>query len=686
MFLSSIAEVCTSVIWNPVLRNHLVTLIEEHINDFLMLWKKDNTTTYNFLSMPSVSYDGLDDELFCHNYYLCNLCNESKYPDFSVEEPKLFFMECIETWKRLLGRSNQEYHKSVDEAFLFFGLDTSNNAKDLRMTYRNRMSAVDVTDNEKVKEILEFYETLSPIMSQTSSLTLSAPMDDGFHLMASFTEKDAVGLHMNKDCLYPTWLLMKAQLLVCKKYPSCIEQTKYPAYDSILLCLELPSLCNDWDIIMERGRARLVRIATELLFYTCLVSPSNAEALVKAGGVHSLAHLMSCCRSTINKVQLEEDLDPDVIKLLMETLTYVVKTLSGVAYFPSGLRIIESLPDLSKFCSDWCSCINFNFLRYSTYGCNLLRRFALEGIASLSKSTLLQNHLYERGAVWNLIHVMMDFDENFTVTSVPDEVFRDKISKPEVNYHAALASRALGMLCGVMKEELSTPMNYKLFAAVKKILTVPIANMLQNSDSNQILRTLSLQLETPLLLWDMNMRSELSAFIYDMELKQNKGPEFFDNLIGNDEFIYSNLADEVNIGGVYIRIFTHMDEQLSTKGIPDCLTFAKSLIEYLGRCLLNDGIKVHTVVKDLQLKKEYQMLGGDGNYCAVDDERFYMVVQSLARLVNMEGTVDKVLCERGSPSVLVSFIALPMSNRVSIQCILMASWVTFTWSNIQSVS
>lgn len=662
-----------------------MSLVEEHINEFLTLWKKDHATTYNFLLMPPVSYGGLDDALFCRNYYLCNLCNESKYPDFSVEEPKLFFMECIETWKRLLGRSNQDYQKSVDEAFLFFGLDTSNNSKDLRIAYRNRMSAVDVTDYKKVKEILEFYATLSPIMSETSSLTLSAWMDD-FYSVASFTEKDAVGLRMNKDCLYPTWLLMKAQLLIFKKYPSCIEQTNYPAYDSILLCLELPTLCNDWDIIMERGRARLVRVATELLFYTCLVSPSNAEALVKAGGVHSLARLMSCCRSTINKVQLEDDLDTDVIKILMETLTYAVKTLSGVAYFPSGLRIIESLPDLSNFCSDWCSCINFNFLRYSTYGCNLLRRFALEGVASLSRSTLLQNHLYEGGAVWNLIHIMMKFDENFTVTSVPDEVFKDEISKPEVNYQSALASRALGMLCGVMKEELSTPMNDKLFAAVKKLLTVPIANMLQNSDSNQILRTLSLQLETPLLLWDMNMRSELSTFIHEMELKQNKGPEFFENLVGNDEFVYSNLADEVNIGGVYIRIFTHMDEQLSTKGIPDCLTFAKSLIEYLGRCLLNEGIAVHTINKDFALKKEYQMCGGDGDYCAVDDERFYMVVQSLARLVNMEGTVDKILCERGSPSVLVSFIALPFNNRVSIQCILMTSWITFTWSDIQSFS
>jgi hypothetical protein len=651
------------VIWNRTMRNNLVNLIEEHISDFFKLFQEDNSSTYRFLAIPPIFYDGIDDELFCHGYYLCNLCNESKYPEFSVEEPKLFFIECIETWKRLLGKSNQQSIISVDEALSFFGLANSNNDIELRAAYRKRMSTVDVADQDQVAKILKFYNILSPMMGKPPAPDSSAPIDE-FHLMSSFTDKDAVGLRITKDCLYPTWLLMKAQLLVCKKYPSCIEQMNYPAYDSILLCLELPTDCNLWDTIMERGRARLIRIATELLFYTCLVSPSNAEALVKAGGVHSLVQLMHCYISTINKTQLETESDPDVIKLLMETLTYVVKTLSGVAYFPDGLRVIESLPKVSKFCFDWCSCIHLNFLRCTTYGCNLLRRFALEGIGNLSRSTSLQNNLYERGVVWNLIHIMMDFDENFRVTVLPEEVFKDSISEAETNYQAALASRALGMLCGVMKEELSTPINYDLFAAMKKILTVPIANMLQDADSEKILRTLNCRLETPLLLWDMNMRSELSNLVSNMELKQRKDPDFFDDLLEANKFIFSNLTDDVNIGGVYIRIFNGMDEHLSINCIPDCQSFAKSLIGYLGRSLLNEGIGVSSVSKDLASEKDYPILDLN-SHCAVDDESFYMVVVSLARLVRMEGTIDKVLCERGSPTIIVSFLALPFTNRAA---------------------
>jgi hypothetical protein len=81
--------------------------------------------------------------------------------------------------------------------------------------------------------------------------------------------------------------------------------------------------------------------------------------------------------------------------------------------------------------------------------------------------------------------------------------------------------------------------------------------MLSNSQSEELLRTLNLNVESPIRLWDEGMRQELVSFVEEMEnTSQNHEYENVqDALAASEDFEYSNLSDEVNIGGVYIRIF-----------------------------------------------------------------------------------------------------------------------------------
>lgn len=572
------------------MRRYLASMINEHIGEFLTELQSDCSSTYTFSMMPVISYDRLENEIFCHCYYLSNLCSEGNAAEYPIASPKSLFLETFQHWNKML----------------------------------------------------------IPYKTESNDLC----PNDGESILCSPPEK-----------LHRALLIMKTQLVICKRYPTCIEHLKYPAYHILLRYLVVPNNNSICSHMVLKDQLLYLRTAMELLFYTCLVSPMNVESLVTQGGVLLLIDLLNCCIEHSKKILNDSESRSDDIKLLMETLTFVVKTISGVAYFANGREAIECMPDCLKFCYNWCSCIHSGFAN-SIYGHNLLRRYALEGLASLTKSEIIQHRLTECGILWNLLRVMLDFDENIHVSSIPDEVFQISISSTEINYHCALATRGLGMLCGVLNGELATPNNPKLFDTVKHLLTPPIAKLLRNSETESILLTLNLTMKTPLRLWDANMRLELKEMVVLMEAKQLECPHFVDDLKEAREFQYSNMNDEINIGGVYIRLFNAIDDSQIAKQIPDCFSFARSIIQFIGRSLLHDGIGDEIINRDYVF--EYDKFENDRNFCSVEDDGFYMAVLSLARLLEVDGIFDQILCNQGSPAVIISCLALRYDSPVSI--------------------
>ena len=86
------------------------------------------------------------------------------------------------------------------------------------------------------------------------------------------------------------------------------------------------------------------------------------------------------------------------------------------------------------------------------------------------------------------------------------------------NELARLSARALGMLAGIMTDAaLMTPENEELRKALDVLLSAPIARMLRNKRSNELLLTLNTNVETPTRIWNVSMRDELSRFLLRMQ-------------------------------------------------------------------------------------------------------------------------------------------------------------------------
>lgn len=82
------------VIWSFEMRKHLIEMIRQHLGDFpLRLWQ-NTTARYEFCPMPGVSYKRLEKELFCHNYYLANLCDENRFPEWPIAGKHSEYLIC----------------------------------------------------------------------------------------------------------------------------------------------------------------------------------------------------------------------------------------------------------------------------------------------------------------------------------------------------------------------------------------------------------------------------------------------------------------------------------------------------------------------------------------------------------------------------------------------------------------
>ena len=273
---------------------------------------------------------------------------------------------------------------------------------------------------------------------------------------------------------------------------------------------------------------------------------------------------------------------------------------------------------------------------------------------------------------------LLNYDPTLEGTSAAtNEIDADKISQAASNEHAAFAARALGMLCGVMKGNLQTPSNKALYEAMKTVLTKPIAKMLRNERSIEMLRTLNTNVETPTFVWNNKMRDELKRLLDKMEKgRDEKGIQSIEAELEEttSSFYYSNLASEVVIGGVYLRIFNGLgDGREGIRRINDCSVFAKEIVLFLARCLEQShdlpsasfDFVLWATDDNTKQDENTDHIEKDTDVFPTTDKRFAMAINSLRLLVRLDGLVDDVLCEEGCPAALLHLLELPPDSEVS---------------------
>lgn len=124
------------VIWTFEMRKHLIDMIRQHLGDFPLRLFQNTTMEYEYCPIPGVAYKRLEKEMFCHNYYLHNLCDEIRFPDWPIAEPIEVFCACIVRLKEQVGHNASNEEELLEKARNVLNLKAGDGSKELRQAYR----------------------------------------------------------------------------------------------------------------------------------------------------------------------------------------------------------------------------------------------------------------------------------------------------------------------------------------------------------------------------------------------------------------------------------------------------------------------------------------------------------------------------------------------------------------------
>ncbi|CAH8634236.1 unnamed protein product [Heterobilharzia americana] len=110
-------------IWNPEMRRYMISRITSHLADFSPRLHSNIRALYRFIGMPIIIYPQLENELFCHNYYLRHLCDIQKFPDWPIRDPVALLRDILKAWRDELQK--KPVNMSYEEALRELGLDVN---------------------------------------------------------------------------------------------------------------------------------------------------------------------------------------------------------------------------------------------------------------------------------------------------------------------------------------------------------------------------------------------------------------------------------------------------------------------------------------------------------------------------------------------------------------------------------
>lgn len=465
-------------------------------------------------------------------------------------------------------------------------------------------------------------------------------------------------------------LLIKAQLLICRRFENEMCRLKYPAYTVLLECIKftgLPDECSDCDILnhafAKEERASFVRSAIELVYRTCLISPENAQGLVSENGVVLLDKLLDFYIRLAIVQKSSEERSVTLLSVIADIIAFTVHTLSGVAYYESGRESIKNLQPLDRLLINWQHCVNGAlFPSNSTRVFDAsIKRHAIEGTSNFAKDKVLQDGLIGCGILWPLLRYLLVFDPTLEQTTVTlDDQDDIAASLASTNIEARLAVRGLGCLSGQFGD---CPENGDVLQALNSLLTPPITRMLRNKRSGSVLQFLNTNVERADIIWNTQMRNQLESLL-DRIAKDRPNTLFqsvADELKPVSDFQFEALANEVRLGGVYVRFFNKGGSD-SLAHVEDAVAFFSSLVHFIGGCLnlsfSNQPGWVDVSVLQSPLSEETPT--------KVEDTKFLLALEALRILCRVDGLPESSLGHSGGrfSSVLLSLLELPINSQV----------------------
>lgn len=254
------------VIWKYEMRKHMVEEVLKHIGDFPKKLRENPTLRFDYGPIPQVKYPELEEEMWCHNYYIAALCDEKRFNNWPIKKPVELLRAVLDRWR--FENTKQAPGVSEEEAYAILGFGEDKEKPDentLKKEYRKLARKYHPDKNPEGRELFEKIQKAYELLSNTRTRT-GGP--DPVNIM----------------------LILKAQRIIYKRFSSKLAAYKYAGYEYLLPLLQLKD-----DEMLTVEKCPQLEVASSLLYLTCACTDYNCKEFIIQHGLEIVANLINRC-------------------------------------------------------------------------------------------------------------------------------------------------------------------------------------------------------------------------------------------------------------------------------------------------------------------------------------------------------------------------------------------------------
>jgi DnaJ family protein C protein 13 len=585
-------------IWDEEMRQMMVEKLSVHLGNFPLRLAVNPRAVYQYVPLAPISFPSIQHELFCHHYYLRNLCDLVRFPTWPIESEVELLAAVLREWN--LENEKPPPKISREEATRVLGLKSGFTEDELRRSYFRMAQKYHPDKNPEGREIFEQINT-------------------AYTFLNSATEENP------KERIL---LIIRAQNILYTRFCNALSPYKYAGYPLLIHTIDNAKTAKDND---------LLRHCVELCYRTLKSTTLNAEELQRQGGVEQLVLILQDSVEAMSKVKSTED-------TLCVVTFYTLLSLSVAAAY-ENCRVV--LYKMESFLNDVSTCLRFSLSPKVVEA-------ALECTCCCALDEKLQSMLYERYFHFILVPHLFRYD--YTLEEAQESA-GPRAAQAQLNMNAGLALLALGRFGGRDPAAFVHP---KHQACVDAFLTQKITTMICKRHMLDLLKDLNGNTCTPLFIWDNRTRAEVLSYIEangpdairPASLSVDEGQDPYDC----SRFVFPSLEREVLVGDIYVRVF---NEQNAFHGkLPDAKGFVVALAKYISETYDAAKTKLESGAEE---NKHVVPLGGalgsapHQQSCHKPEpiEQLSMCAQALANTLKANNTLEHILAVKQAMEMLM---------------------------------